>query len=155
MMVRLLCAFVLTISFSTASLGQPSLVGTYKMVSQVVDVEGAVTENMGKAPRGYLVLTPTRATAFYTAESRKPGTAEAEKAALFDTLGGWSGRYRTEANRLIVSVDVSWVEIWNGKDQVRNYELSGTRLALTSDPMPFARDPSKKVVVRQVWEKIE
>jgi hypothetical protein len=75
---------------------------------------------MSKAPRGYLVFTPTRATAFYTAESRKPGTAEAAKAALFDTLGGWSGRYRTEGNRLIVSVDVSWVEIWNGKDQVRN-----------------------------------
>jgi len=154
-MFRLLCAVVFTMSFSTVSFGQQSLVGTYKMVSQVIDVEGAVTENMGKVPRGYLVFTPTRATAFYTAESRQAGTSEAEKAALFDTLGGWSGRYRTEANRLIVSVDISWVEIWNGKDQVRHYEISGTRLTLTSDPTPFARDPTKKVIVRQVWEKIE
>ena len=154
-MLRLIGLLVMLLAVPTASHGQQSLAGTYRMVSQVLDVDGTVTENMGKAPRGQLAFTQTRATAFYTAQTRKPGVSEAEKGALFDTLGGWSARYRTEGSRLILSIDSSWVEIWNGKDLVRNYQLSGNRLTLTSDLMPFARDSTKKVIVRQVWEEIE
>ena len=109
----------------------------------------------GKAPRGYLVLTPTRALAFYTADNRKFGTTVDEKAALFDTMGGWSGTYRIEGSKLVFSVDASWTENWNGTNVVRNWQLSGKRLTLASDPQPFARDPSKMVIIQQVWEKIE
>jgi hypothetical protein len=110
---------------------------------------------MGKAPKGYFVLTPTRAVYFFTAENRKFGTSVADKAALFDTVAGWSGTYRVEGKKLIVKVDASWVELWNGKDQVRNWELSGNRLTLTSDPQPYPRDPSKTFFPQQVWEKVE
>jgi hypothetical protein len=116
---------------------------------------GTPDERLGKAPRGYLVLTPTRAINFYTAEKRKFGTSVAEKAELFDSLVGWSGAYRVEGSKLVFSVDVSFNEIWNGKDQKRNFQLSGNRLTLTSDPQPWARDPSKTIIVRQVWEKVE
>ena len=129
--------------------------GTYKIVSLVLEIGGTPTEPYGKAPRGYLVLTPTRAIMFYTAENRKFGTSVDEKAALFETVAGWSGVYRVEKGKMVFTVDVSWVENWNGKDQVRNWALSGNRLTLTSDPMPFARDPSKTSIVRQIWEKIE
>jgi hypothetical protein len=154
-MFRLFCTLVLLFSVATASLAQPSLIGTYRIVSQVLEIEGTPTENFGKAPRGYLILTTTRVLAFTTGETRKPGTSVPEKAALLDTLAGWSGRYRIEGNKLIMSIDASWNELWNGKDQVRSWQLSGNRLTLLSDPIPFARDPSKKVVVRTVWEKIE
>jgi hypothetical protein len=38
---------------------------------------------------------------------------------------------------------------------LRDTQLSGNRLTLTSDPRPSGRDPSKTVVTRLVWEKIE
>ena len=97
------------------------------------------------------MLTPTRFVAFYTGDNRKFGTSVADKAALFDTLVGWSGTYRIDGGKIILAVDASWTEAWNGKDQVRNWALSGNRLTLTGDPMPFPRDPSKTAVVRQVY----
>jgi len=154
-MVRLICALVLVLLISTPSLGQQSLVGTYKMVSNILNIDGTLTEPLGKAPKGYLVLTPTRFVAFYTGDSRKFGTSVADKAALFDTVVGWSGTYRVEGKKLIVKVDASWIEHWNGKDQVRNWELSGNRLTLTSDPQPYPRDPKKTFFPQQVFEKIE
>jgi hypothetical protein len=154
-MVRLICALVLVLLISTPSLGQQSLVGTYKLVSHELNLEGTLIEPMGKAPRGYLVLTPTRAIIFFTAEKRKFGTSVDDKAALFETLTGWSGTYRVEGGKIIIAVDASWTEVWTGKNQVRNWELSGNRLTLTADPQPFPRDPSKTVISRQVWEKVE
>jgi hypothetical protein len=59
-MVRLICALILVLLVASPSFGQQSLVGTYKMVSSVLNIDGTLTENMGKAPKGYLVVTPTR-----------------------------------------------------------------------------------------------
>ena len=87
-MIRFICALVLVLLIASPSLGQQSLVGTYKLVSQVVEVGGTPTEPLGKAPHGYLVLTPTRAVYFFTAENRKFGTSVTDKAALLDTLVG-------------------------------------------------------------------
>ena len=154
-MVRLVFAFVLVLLIVTPSLGQQSLVGTYKMVSSEIEIGGTATQPLGKAPRGYLVLTPTRFVIFCTGDNRKFGTSMADKAALFDTMGGWSGTYRVEGGKMIIAIDASWVENWNGKDQIRNWTLSGNRLTLTTDPQPWARDPSKTAITRHIWEKIE
>jgi hypothetical protein len=154
-MIRLICGLILVLLVASPSFGQQSLVGTYKMVSQTLMVDGVSSDPMGKAPKGYLLLTPTRAVFFFTAENRKFGTSATEKVGLFETLVAWSGAYRVEANKLIIKVDASWVESWNGKEQVRNWELSGNRLILSQDSMPYPRDPSKMANVRQVWEKVE
>ncbi len=154
-MLRLISAVILVLLIVTPTLGQQSLVGTYKIISQDIEVSGTATQPYGKAPRGYLVLTPTRLIIFYTSDSRKFGTSVDDKVALFETLSGWTGTYRVEGGKIIIAVDASWVENWNGKNQVRNWTLSGNRLTLTSDPQPFARDPSKTVIIRLVSEKIE
>ena len=154
-MFRLIYALVLVLLIATLSLGQQSLVGTYKIISMDLDVGGTATQPYGKAPRGYLVLTPTRYVSFYTGDNRKFGTSAADKVALFDTVAGLSGTYRVEGDKIITLVDASWTEAWTGKDQVRRWTLSGNRLTLTSDPQPFARDPSKTVIIRAVWEKVE
>jgi len=147
-MVRLISSLVLVLLIVTPSLGQQSVVGTYKIISQDVEVGGTATQPLGKAPHGYLVLTPSRFVAFYTGDNRKFGTSVADKAALLDTLVGWSGTYRVEGGKIVFAVDASWTEVWTGKNQVRNWELSGNRLTLTAGPMPFPRDPSKTVIVR-------
>ena len=154
-MLRLTSLLVVLLAAPTASLGQQSLAGTYKLVSHALDVDGVVMENMGKVPRGHLVFTQSRVVVFYTAQTRKHGISEAEKARLYDTQTGWSARYRTEGARLIMSMDAASFETWAGKDQIRNYQVSGNRLTLTSERQTFPRDPSKTVIVRQVWEKVE
>ena len=155
-MKRLICTLVLVLLMTTPGLAQQSLVGTYKLVSIVVEIDGTPrNEIMGKAPHGYLVLTPTRAIQFYTADDRKFGTSVNEKAALFETLVGSSGTYRVEGDKLITIIDASWVENLNGKTVVLNWQLSGSRLTLTHDPIPWPVDPSKTMINRRVWEKVE
>ncbi len=154
-MLRLICALMLVLLISTPSLGQQSLVGTYKLVSLAYEIDGTPSEGMGKAPHGYFILTPTRAIMFYTAENRKFGTSVDEKAALFDTLVGWAGVYRVEGKKIIYTVDSSWTENLNGTTLVLTWQLSGNRLTVTTDPRPFPKDPSKTMINRRVWEKIE
>ena len=154
-MVRLICALVLVLLIATPTLGQQSLVGTYKIVSITVEINGTPNENMGKAPRGYLVLTPTRIINFFTAENRKFGTSVDEKAALFNSLVGYAGVYRIEGNKIITTYEASWVENLNGKTAVLNWELSGNRLTTIDGPRPWPFDPSKTMVNRRVWEKVE
>jgi hypothetical protein len=154
-MVRFICALVLVLLLVSPSLGQQSLVGTYKIISQEVVVEGTPIQALGKAPKGYMVITPTRVLSFYVGDSRKFGTSVADKAALLDTLVGWSGAYRIEGSKMIISVDVSWTGVWDGKTEVRNFTLSGNRLSLRGEPTPYPRDPSKTSYVVNTWEKIE
>ena len=154
-MFRLISALILVLLIVTPSLGQQSLVGTYKLVSLAVGVTGLPTQTMGKAPHGYFILTPTRAIMFYTADNRKFGTSVDEKAALFDSLVGWAGVYRVEGHKIIYTVDVSFTENLNGQTLVLNWQLSGNRLTVTTDPRPFPKDPSKTMTNVRVWEKIE
>ena len=154
-MLRLICALMLVLVIASPSLGQQSLVGIYKLVSHEVQVNGTKMQNLGNAPHGYMVFTPTRFVAFYTADNRKFGTSVDDKAALLDTLAGFGGTYRVDGGKIILAVDVSWTEAWNGKVVSRNWALSGNRLTWTGDPEPFPRDPSKTAIVRQVWEKVE
>ena len=116
-MVRLVCGLILVLSVACPSFAQQSLVGTYKIISQDVQVEGAALQPLGKAPHGYVVITPTRWVAFYTSDNRKFGTSAADKAALLDTLVGWSGKYRIEGSKMIITVDASWTEAWNGRER--------------------------------------
>jgi hypothetical protein len=156
-MFRLIYVLVMVLLISTPSLGQQPLVGTYKVISHVREINGVPTEPSGfeVAPHGYVVFTPTRVITFYTAEKRKFGTSMAEKAALYDTLAGWSGVYRFEGDKLIITPDVSWNEYWNGTARVYTWQFSANRLMLTLDPVPWQRDPSKTMVIRLVWEKVE
>ena len=155
-MKRLLFALILGLSISGSSSAQQSPVGAYKLLSRVQEFQGSgPVEAFGKSPRGYLVLSPTHVAAFFTADVRKPGTSEAAKAALYDTLTGWSGRYRSEGSKLIISIEASSTESGVGTDMVWNIQLVGNRLTLASNPQPQRRDPSKIVVTTLVWEKVQ
>ena len=154
-MVRLICALVLVLLISTPSLGQQSLVGTYKLVSLDVQVDGKTYEQMGKAPFGYLIFTPTHYIYIITAENRKFGTSVDEKAALLDSLAAYAGTYRVEGDKLFFNMEVMWTEQGRGTTRVETFQLSGNRLTETLGPTAFPRDPSKTFIRKQVWEKIE
>ena len=154
-MVRFIFVLALVLLLVTPSLGQQSLLGTYKLVSLAPEIDGKPFQAMGKAPHGYMVLTPTRFIYFVTAEDRKFGTSVDDKAALFDSMVGYAGTYRIEGDKFILINEVSWVESGIGKPYEETFQLSGNLLTTTLGPMPWARDPSKKFVRREVWEKIE
>jgi hypothetical protein len=154
-MRRLISALILVLVTAAPTLGQQSLVGTYKLVSLTVAVDGKPYLPMGKAPHGYLVFTPTHFIYFFTAENRKFGTSVNEKAALLDSLVAYAGVYRIEGGKLIETQEVAWSEGEKGKDRMSTLERSGNRLTINTGPMPFPRDPSKKMINQQVWEKIE
>lgn len=101
------------------------------------------------------VVTLARRMNIFTAENRKFGSPVEERAALWDSLVAYTGPYRLEDNKLIVSVDASKNEVWNGTQQVRYWQLEGSRLTITTERRPSSRDPSKMSVVRAVLEKVE
>jgi hypothetical protein len=155
-MLRALFVPLLLLSIVGSGFAQQLPAGTYKVLSMTAEVDGsAPKEIFGKAPRGFAMFTPTRVTFLITAEGRKFGRSVEERAALWDTLAAYSGVYRLEGSKFVVAVDVSANEIWNGTKQVRNWQLDGNRLTITTERAPYSRDPSKMVVIRVVSERVE
>ncbi len=140
---------------SASCLAQGSLVGTYKLVSIKAEIDGKLRDDRTKPPHGYLMITPKHYAVFYTLKDRKFGTSDADKAALWESLTAFAGPYRIEGKKIVISPDVSYNEIFNGTQQTRDLEVNGVHLILSSGPRPYGRDPSKKIVLRQEWERIE
>jgi Lipocalin-like domain len=154
-MIRSLCVLLLGLATSAPCLAQPSLVGTYKLVSNDLRLDGEPIKPMGKSQHGYLVITPKVMISFFTADERKIGATVEAKAALLDTLTAWAGPYRVEGNKITIDIDTAWTEVWRGKPQVRTYESDGKRLTLIVAPQPSATQPGKTLTARSVWEKID
>jgi hypothetical protein len=140
---------------SASCLAQGSLVGTYKLVSIKAEIDGKLRDDRTKPPHGYLMITPKYYAVFYTRQDRKFGTSDADKAALWESLTAFAGLYRIEGKKIVISPDVSYNEIFNGTQQTRDIEVNGRGITLSSGPRPYGRDPSKKIVLRQEWERIE
>lgn len=132
-----------------------ALVGTWKLVSWQVIVENDEPENVfGTNPKGYLILTQQgRSMALATADDRKGGMGDAERAALHKSMLAYSGKYRIEGNEFITTVDVSWNEAWNGTEQRRRFRIEGDRLFIESAPAPSIVFPGKTDFRRIVWER--
>ena len=141
---------------NTPAFAQESIVGTYRMVSFAVEVDGQpAVEHFGKTPRGMVIFTPTRVMSMTTAEARKFGTTVEEKAALWDSLVAYGGTYRLEGDRIVATIDVSWNESWNGTQVMRHWKREGNRLHILTARAPYSRDPSRMAQARVVLEKVE
>lgn len=88
-----------------------------------------------------------------TAEARKPGESEAERAALHKSMLAYTGRYRLEGDEFVTTVDASWNESWNGTEQRRRFRLEGDKLYIESAPAPSILFPGKVDFRRIVWER--
>ena len=154
-MLRSLIVPLMLLPIAQVAVAQ-SLPGTYKVISMTAEVDGAAPQAIfGEAPRGFVMLTPSRVAFLITAEGRKFGRSVEERAALWETLAAYSGTYRLDGSRFAVLVDVSANEMWNGTTQMRNWRLEGNRLTITTDRAPYSRDPSKMVVIRVVADRVE
>ena len=152
-MVRALFVF-LGLLVSSQSFAQQSILGTYQLVANDIRVDGQPIETM-KSPRGYLVITPKIAMLFFTSTERKPGNSPEAKAALLDSMAAWAGPYRVDGERITVSVDTAWNEVWTGTQQTRSLQINGKRVSLVSPPMPSSTQPGKTLTSRTEWERID
>jgi hypothetical protein len=91
---------------------------------------GEDTEVFGPKPNGVLILLPEGCMAgIVTPSEQTPPVTEADRAAAFQKLIAYSGRYRLEPpNRFVTSVDVAWYQPWLEKEQARSFHIHGERL---------------------------
>jgi hypothetical protein len=134
---------------------QPSLVGSWKLVAyQIVVANEAPRAALGDHPKGYLMLTPQgRMLALLTASDRKLGSSDSERAELWKSMVAYSGKYRTEGDDFITTVDVSWNEVWNGTEQRRHYKINGDRLSIVTAPQPSPIYGGKTYHAELLWER--
>jgi len=134
--------------------GEDKLRGTWRLISCVMeDVEtGERNAVWGEHPNGSLVLTLTgRWIVVQTAEARTVPQTDENRAAAFRSMLAYSGRYRTEGEKIIITVDVAWDEGWNGTEQVRTFRLDGDQLHIEAAPQPYANLGGKVMRAILTW----
>jgi hypothetical protein len=84
----------LATSLAVAAADRHPLIGSWKLVSwQVIAQDGTPHDVFGASPKGYLVLTPEgRSIVVTTANGRKGGMDDANRAALHKSMLAYSGR---------------------------------------------------------------
>lgn len=144
---------------STGPSGPPDaapLLGTWRLVSFEMEVEGGSGKvfPMGKTPAGYLSFLPDgRMAVVITAEGRKPGTSEPERAALYSSLVAYTGRVRVEGDKWITAVDASANPAWVGTEQPRSFKVSGDTMQELTPWFP--RADSTKIRVANTWARLK
>jgi Lipocalin-like domain len=153
--MRILLMILLAMSNPLFAADNDALVGTWKLVSWQVIVENEPPQNVfGAHPTGYLVLTrERRLIVLTTAENRRAGMGDAERAALHKSMLSYTGRYRVEGHDFITVVDASWNEAWNGTEQRRHFRIEGDKLFIETAPAPSIVFPGKTDFRRIVWER--
>ena len=109
------------------------------MSAVMEDVESKVqTPAWGEHPNGCLILTSAgRWMVIQTAEGRKRSQDDAARAAAFRSMLAYSGKYRVDADKIIIKVDISADEAWTGAEQVRLFKLEGDKLHIEASPQAY------------------
>ncbi len=136
------------------------LVGSWKILyykSQRVGQDNW-REPLGSNPMGYAVFTADgRYMHLITASGRKPATSDAERAALLNSMNAWSGKYAVEKDQLIMMVDASASEGYQGErqKQTRFFKIEGRKLTMRTPPQIGGRDIATAVMaVTEIgWER--
>jgi hypothetical protein len=90
--------------------------------------ENEIRRNVfGPHPNGFLVLTREGgAIVVTTAQDRRAGRDDAERAALHRSMLADSGKYRVEGSDFVTAVDVSWNEEWNAPSRGGTFDSRAT-----------------------------
>ena len=151
--------FLLAPQQATADDYAAKLHGVWKVVSlkaQIVGENTAPIQSLGPNPKGYLIFLPQgRMISLLVSADRKPPTNDAESAALLRTMISYSGKYTADAEKFVTITDVSWNEVYTGREQVRYYKLDGNRLFTRTAEEPSALFPGKRIVATTEWVREE
>ena len=135
-----------------------SLLGTWRLTSYVATgPTGQRLTPYGERPTGYLVYSPEgRMQVIGIANDRRSAVggspSDEERLALYDTMFAYAGTFSVEGDRVIHHVDISWNETWTGTEQVRQFEVNGNILTITSRlPDPVSGLENRYALV---WERV-
>jgi len=153
--MRFLLLVFLALSSPAFAQEPNALVGTWKLISSESIMENEAPQHtFGPNPKGYLIITQEgRLMIMITADNRKAGMGDPERAALHKTMAAASGKVRVEGKDFIISVDISWNESWNGTEQRRHYKIVGDKLFVETAPGPSILFPGKTSFGRLVFER--
>ena len=154
------CGGPATTGIAPAHACSSPLLGTWKLQSYTTEYEdGQTVESFGEHPRGYLSSSADcRMYGIVVREGRRrPANvvpSDAEKAALFASMGAYAGTYTIEGDKVTHHVDVSWIESWTGTAQVRQFRIGGNTLHIRSAP---AVDPADGRVssATLLWTRVQ
>jgi hypothetical protein len=158
----------LTITFAVTILLQCSpavaddtIVGAWKAISiETKDLAtGRAVQPFGVPPNAMFIFTKGGHFAIVlTARERKPpagpNPTNAERAELHKSMSAYSGTWRAEGTKLVMTITASHMQSWNGTSRTLTLEFRGNRVTATSAPFKSAIG-SGDVVAVNVWERIE
>ena len=159
--VAALCLVLISSGAGRAQDLATSIVGVWKVVSiETKEVaSGKVTRPLGDQLAGTFVFT--RGGRFsgmvFRADRTPPAGANAtepERVALFNSLVAYNGSYRIDGDKLVMTIESSHIQSWNGTNRVLTVEINGTRLTGRSAPLKAA-STGLEVVAENVWERLE
>lgn len=134
------------------------LIGHWQLVTFTERREdGGTFDVFGPNPRGFITyLASGHMSVVFARGDRVPyrgaweAVADREKAANYDGLVAYSGRYTDHGDRVVHHVDVCWIPNWEGRDLVRHITyLPHGHVLLRTPGMRFGRrQPVQDVTVR-------
>ena len=133
-----------------------NLVGDWKLASfYTEDVQTKVRTNVyGDKPDGYLGISPAgRFYGLVTPQQIKAPQSAEEQAAVWRAMLAYTGRMRRDGEKFIVDVDAAWNEAWVGTEQVRFWRVEGSRLRITSAPIPNPNVAGRMMIGTLIWER--
>lgn len=153
-----LVAVVSLIPSATSDEISKSLIGTWKLTGWTVRVVGETEdkEPFGPNPKGRLVMTSDgHWMVIITGANRHPAKTAEEKAALFDSVLAYSGKFAVEGDKISIQVDMSGNEVFTGANQVqtRFFKLEGEKLIVRTPEIGSAALPGKKIIGTNIFER--
>ena len=153
-------ATAVALAFPYAALAaDKELHGTWKLMSlSRKNADGKVEEPRGKAPRGYLHLTPDGRMISVIVNEKRPKPAsvskmtDQERIALFNSMNAYAGTYKLAGNKLTYTFDVVHNEVAE-RAAVREIKIDGRRLTMVNEAAASAMDGALTRTTT-VWEKL-
>jgi hypothetical protein len=159
--VAALCMIFISSGTGRAQDLATAIIGVWKVVSiETKEVaSGKVTRPLGDQLTGTFVFT--RGGRFsgmvFRADRKAPEGANAtepERVALFNSLVAYNGSYRIDGDKLVMTIESSHIQSWNGTNRVLTIGINGTRLTGRSAPLKAA-STGLEVIAENVWERLE
>jgi hypothetical protein len=121
--------------------GQVSLIGTWKMVSWIVeDLEtGAKQDALGPDPVGMITYSADGRVMVLVLKRDRKAPADLvpineEKIALYDSMFAYAGTFTVDQGKVVHHIDMSWNQTWTGTHQIRFFALRDGVLTYVGAP---------------------
>ncbi len=111
------------------------IIGSWRILSYELEFQDGSDSRLtlGPHPNGYLIFgADGRMMAYLEGDGRKSPKTDGERAAAFQAMIAYTGRYRVQGNTWTTKVDGAWNFEWTGTEQQRFFTLDGDRLSVVA-----------------------